>query len=236
MDKEFEVDLESGVVVSDEDSSNTPDSGVKRQGKTLITKLYGGFADGLIKADDRVSCGVASNTHGVSPHNVKVLDGEVVVDHVEKTAVKEKRKKSSNKKASKPPRPPKGPSLDAADQKLVKEISELAMLKRARLERMKALKKMKAAKASSNGNMFAMVFTILFCLVIIFQGISSGRNSPLNFQGSPASTGTTEGGLISVQLYPNPPASISNGPGSESPNMVEQVAGSDPPQKLRSAG
>jgi hypothetical protein len=60
--------------------------------------------------------------------------------------------------------------LDAADQKLIKEISELAMLKRARIERMKALKKVKATKASSNSNLFAMVFTILFCLVILFQG------------------------------------------------------------------
>lgn len=170
--KEFEVDLESGVVVSsDEDSSNTPVSGAKRQGKTLLNKFCGGVVGGLIKADDSVGCGHASNTNGVLHHNVKVLDGEEVVDHVKKTAVKEKRKKSNNKKPPKPPRPPRGPSLDAADQKLIKEISEIAMLKRARTERMKALKKVKVAKtSSSNSNVFAMVFTILFCLVIIFQG------------------------------------------------------------------
>lgn len=170
--KEFEVDLESGAVVSsDEDSSNTSVSGAKRQGKTLLTKFCGGIVDGLIKADDSVGCGHAPNTNGISHHNVMVVDGDEVVDHVKKTAVKEKRKKSSNKKPPKPPRPPRGPSLDAADQKLIREISEIAMLKRARTERMKAMKKMKAAKtSSSNSNVFAMVFTILFCLVIIFQG------------------------------------------------------------------
>ncbi|KAF3456381.1 hypothetical protein FNV43_RR01031 [Rhamnella rubrinervis] len=233
--KEFEVDLESGVVgSSDEDSSNTPASSAKGQSKTLLTKFCGGIVDGLIKVDDSVGCGHASNTNGISHHNVMVLDGDEVVDHVKKTAVKEKRKKSSNKKPPKPPRPPRGPSLDAADQKLIKEISEIAMLKRARTERMKALKKMKAAKtSSSNSNVFAMVFTILFCLVIIFQGISSRRSSTLSFQGSPVSSGATEDGLISVQFYSNPSASTPHGPGSESPNLMEQVAGSDPPEKLR---
>ncbi|KAL5541496.1 hypothetical protein UlMin_009206 [Ulmus minor] len=231
-DKGFEVDLESGLVVSDEDLSTTSVSGSKRQAKTLVSKFCGGFVD-----DGMSCCDLSSN--GVSPESVevatnKISEGEGTPDQAGKKVVKEKRKKTSNKKAPKPPRPPRGPSLDAADQKLIREISELAMLKRARTERMKALKKMKAAKASSSSsNLFAMVFTFLFCLVIIFQGISS-RSSPENFQGPPISGGATEGGsLISVQIYPNPSASISNGPGSESPNIVEQVAGSDPPEKLR---
>ncbi|XP_024030736.1 uncharacterized protein LOC21388071 [Morus notabilis] len=238
-DTGFGVDLESGVLTSEEELSSILVSGSKR---TLVSKLCGGLVDGLIKAEDGVSgcCGNVSSPNGVSPESVKVvgankmLDGEeAAAGHLEKTPVKEKRKKTSNKKALKPPRPPRGPSLDAADQKLVREISELAMLKRARIERMKAVKKMKAAKASSSSsNIFAMVFTVIFCLVIFFHGMSCGR-SPQSFQGPSVSAGSTEGGLISVQFYPIPSASIPNGPGSESPNLVEQVAGSDLREKLR---
>lgn len=177
-DKEPEVDLENGLVVCDEDLSNTPVSGTKRQGKTLLGKFCEGF--GLIKADGRqISCEVYSTTEFVPPENVKVatckmLEANEAVDDIEKTSRKEKRKKTSNKKPPKPPRPPTGPSLDVTDQKLIREISELAILKRARVERMKALKKMKAAKtSSSNSSMFAMVFTILFFLVLIFHGNSS---------------------------------------------------------------
>lgn len=97
------------------------------------------------------------------------------MDSAERKVVKENRKKTStNKKASKPPRPPRGPSLDAADQKLIREIAESAMLKRIRIERVKALKKMKATKpsSSSNNSLFAMIFTIIFCLVIVLQGIN----------------------------------------------------------------
>lgn len=171
------VDLESGVLTSEGELSSILVSGSKR---TLVSKLCGGLVDGLIKAEDGVSgcCGNVSSSNGVSPESVKVvgankmLEGEeAAAGHLEKTPVKEKRKKTSNKKAPKPPRPPRGPSLDAADQKLVREISELAMLKRARIERMKAVKKMKAAKASSSSsNIFAMVFTVIFCLVIFFHG------------------------------------------------------------------
>ncbi|KAM6544986.1 hypothetical protein CsatB_025722 [Cannabis sativa] len=233
------VDLELGVLTSEEEFNTTPVSGSKQQAKTLIAKFCGGFVDGLIKAEDGVSCGNVSYDNGVSLESVKVtdkmLDGEDTNGHPEKTSsVKEKRKKGSNYKPSKPPRPPRGPSLDAADQKLIREISELAMLKRARAERMKALKKMKAAKSSSSSsNLFAMVFTILFFLVILFHGISS-RSSTESLQGPSMSAGATEGGgLISVQFYPIPSASIPNVSGSESPNMVEQIAGAEPQEKPR---
>lgn len=80
-------------------------------------------------------------------------------------------KKPESTRPSKPPRPPRGPSLDAADMMLVKEISELAILKRKRIERMKTLRKVKREKPSSiNSSLFAMVVTILFLVVIIFQG------------------------------------------------------------------
>lgn len=83
-----------------------------------------------------------------------------------------KKLKKNARKPPKPPRPPKGPLiLDAADRKLVRELAELAMRKRARVERIKALKKMKAAKVSSlNSGLSAMVVTLIFFLVITFQG------------------------------------------------------------------
>ncbi|KAL0299851.1 UNVERIFIED_CONTAM: hypothetical protein Scaly_2569100 [Sesamum calycinum] len=120
---------------------------------------------------------LADRENSVSPSsNVKILAG-ISPDSGKKTK-KEKRFSMSAKKPPKPPRPPRGLSLDAADQKLIKEISELARIKRARIERMKVLKRMKAAKvssasASSSGNLIAMLFTILFCIVIIFQGNAS---------------------------------------------------------------
>ncbi|KAL3634666.1 hypothetical protein CASFOL_021720 [Castilleja foliolosa] len=136
---------------------------------------------------------------------------------------KEKRFSMGAKKPPKPPRPPRGLSLDAADQKLIREISELAMLKRARIERMKALKKMKAAKAaaggsgSSNGNFIAMVFTILFCVVIIFQGCNPSRILPSNSSVddiviSPTPIGAREGNIVGVVDQPN--ISSTNAPAS----------------------
>ncbi|KAJ9154627.1 hypothetical protein P3X46_027946 [Hevea brasiliensis] len=234
-ERDFEVDLENGVQASDEDQSKDSISGVKKQSKELLAKICAIFADGAMKSEDELNlCPHAPNSNGVSVEQVN-LDGEKTVDHVEKKVVKEKRKKMRIKKASKPPRPPRGPSLDAADQMLIKEITELAMLKRARAERMKALKKMKAAKASSsNSNVFAMVFTIIFCLVIIFQAMSS-RVTPVNVQGSPLSTETAESGLITVRYFGNPSASNPSEHSSESPHSIKPIAGFDPPENLRRA-
>lgn len=230
-ERNYEVDIESGCSVSEESSSEETSPGVRIQAKVLLGKICSRFVDGLMKGEERVGglCGNVLNVNGVSVEKV-----EESKDDEGKKAVKEKRKKSSNKKPPKPPKPPRGPSLDAADQKLIKEISEIAMLKRARIERMRALKKMKAVKqSSSNINLFAMVFTVIFCLVIIFQGMSSS-GTPVSFQGSPMSTGLTEGGLISVQFSGNP-LSDPNGPGSGSPNLVEEVVGSGPQEKLNTA-
>ncbi|KAF9674296.1 hypothetical protein SADUNF_Sadunf10G0112700 [Salix dunnii] len=230
-DRDFEVDLESGVRNIVEDSNYDASSGVKTPSKSLLAKVCWAFADGKANGEERVNlCGNVSNPGGGSADHAK-LEGQMSVDQVEKKIVEEKRKKTSNKK---PPRPPRGPSLDAADQKLIKEISELAMLKRARIERMKALKKVKATKASSNSNLFAMVFTILFCLVILFQGMPS-RTASTNSLGSPLSSETADNSLISVQYFGNPSSSESNGPGFGSPNFIESVAGSDPPRNPRRA-
>lgn len=83
----------------------------------------------------------------------------------------ERHRKTNSRNSLKPPRPPKGPSLDAADQKLVREIVELARKKRARIEQIKAAKKTKASKSSSvQSGISAMIITLLFFCVIIFQG------------------------------------------------------------------
>ncbi|CAM8895995.1 unnamed protein product [Rhodiola kirilowii] len=92
--------------------------------------------------------------------------------------VKDKNKKINSKRPPKPPRPPKGPALDASDLKLIRELSELALERRMRIERMKDLKKMRASKAaSSNSSSVALIVTVLFCLIILFQGFSSRSGS-----------------------------------------------------------
>ncbi|KAI4338564.1 hypothetical protein MLD38_023608 [Melastoma candidum] len=140
-------------------------------------------------------------------------------------AGKENRKKSSNKKALKPPRPPRSPSLDAADQKLVKEIAELVMLKRARLERMKALKNEKNAKAASSGsrgNALALVFTVVFILVMVIQGCSPSTTVPVTTsEGPPKAAGSVDEGVISSQYNRSMLARYRNGPDTLS--LVEQV-------------
>ncbi|KAE9594890.1 hypothetical protein Lalb_Chr18g0058621 [Lupinus albus] len=240
MDKDIEVDLESGMPLIGDDSNKVSTPGTSNRGKTLLSKISGGFVGGSVNSDHGSSlCSNESNLNEVSVDVMQETNkpkmGQDSVRHAEKLPVKEKRKKGNNKKAARPPRPPQPPTLDAADRKLMREISELAMLKRARVERMKALKKMRAAKSSSSSSSitWAMIFTAVFVVVIIIQGLSSGKNSGASFEGSPLSTSGTEGGLISVQYQLNPSASDSDAPGSESHNFVEKIAGSDLPEKLR---
>ncbi|KAB2014942.1 hypothetical protein ERO13_D09G241900v2 [Gossypium hirsutum] len=231
-DKDLELGIENGVIVNargeKEDYSISPISDISRP----VVKVKGGLADDRVSlSGDVSSCGsvCVENPNG---------DGK---DAKENRLAKEKRKSLGYKKPPKPPRPPRAPSLDAADQKLIKEIAELARLKRARL---KALKKMKATKgmgttsSNSTNNMLAAVFTVIFCIVMIFQGMSSG-NRPTSFQGSPVLAGarTVKGGLISVQFSGKQSANIPNQPDSGSPYLVEQVAGLDPWEKpKRSSG
>ncbi|XP_042517831.1 uncharacterized protein LOC122091766 isoform X2 [Macadamia integrifolia] len=180
-ERDLLVDLESGGTTSVE-GNEEPSAGVK-QTKKLLGRVWNGFVnyDGAIKGEDGMILVNGSSSVDFCPENPEMLTDKKSGEEEplvlgEKKVVKEKRKKT--KKPPKPPRPPRGPSLDAADMKLVREISELAMLKRARIERMKALKKMKAAKATSpSGSLCAMVITILFCLVIIFQGFLGSRVS-----------------------------------------------------------
>ncbi|KAM0830584.1 hypothetical protein ACQ4PT_066090 [Festuca glaucescens] len=115
----------------------------------------------------------------------------------------EKAKKKRSKKPPRPPRPPTVLPLDASDQKLLNELNELALLKRARIERMKALKKMKNAKHSSTSNFCPMIVTIIFCLVILWQGFFSRQASGVSFHGSPESSVREHNSLISIRFYKN---------------------------------
>uniref|UniRef100_A0A7N0T6R6 Transmembrane protein n=1 Tax=Kalanchoe fedtschenkoi TaxID=63787 RepID=A0A7N0T6R6_KALFE len=183
---------------------------------------------GSVNGDDQATlCGILVNSDVDSVENFVINTKLEGTDSAEKKLVKEKRKKS-NKKAPKPPRPPRGPSLDAADQKLIREIAELTMLKRIRTERIKALKKMKTAKTTSPTNtLFATIFTVLFCFVLLLQGISSRTSTHASHDVSTSSS-TPEPGLISVQYVWKASATDSSIPASGSPSLVEQVSGQDP--------
>ncbi|XP_039064447.1 uncharacterized protein LOC120209527 isoform X2 [Hibiscus syriacus] len=223
--------LDSGVCSMDEMASRFTDlelgleNEVTTVGQLLLAKVVeGGSTEG---SDNRASLsGGASNSGRVNAENsqsMKSMDvkGQDSKDVKQNMLVKEKLKSLGHKKPSKPPRPPRAPSLDAADLKLIREIAELAKLKRARIERMKALKKSNAASAakptsSSSSNMFAMVFTVIFCLVILFQGMSPG-GTPTSYQGSPLPAAAVEGSPNSLQLSGNLSASFRDQAHSASP-------------------
>ncbi|GMJ14058.1 hypothetical protein like AT3G17120 [Hibiscus trionum] len=212
-DKDLEFDLENGVAVNGRGDFEVP----------------------LLSGDVSSCGGVYVESLQEVPSTGSNKDGKE-----SRLVLKEKRSSLGHKKPPKPPRPPRASSLDAADQKLIKEIAELARLKRARIERIKALKKMKAAEGttSHSNNMLATVFTVIFCIVLIFQGMSSGGR-PTSYRGShvPARAGAVNRGLILVQFSGKPSAGIPNQPDSESPYLVEHVAGLYAREKLkRSSG
>ncbi|KAK6937250.1 hypothetical protein RJ641_030758 [Dillenia turbinata] len=245
-EKEFELDLESGGTTS-EDVTKVGSVSGSRQPKKLLSKVVSGVLnfDGRVDDESGVnSSGSSSNLGVLAEENVELLidkssGGEESREQLalmEKKCMKERCKRTNPRKPAKPPRPPRGPTLDAADQKFVREMSELAMKKRARIERMKALKKMKAAKSSSSdGSLSAMIITVLFFLIILFQefrngllfaGIRSRSNLTVTFHGSPESAATTRG-FVTVHYFSTPAANESHGPGSVSPSLVKQVSGSD---------
>lgn len=101
--------------------------------------------------------------------------------------------KPSGKKPPKPPRAPRSltsAATDTSKEKLMKGISDIALLRKAKLERIRSLKKKQAAKAkASNANVWALVFTLCFCLIMIVQGIfSQGNASPQISPGAPMQT------------------------------------------------
>ncbi|KAF9620946.1 hypothetical protein IFM89_015343 [Coptis chinensis] len=258
------VDLESGGTTSEEEGNVESVITGARQKKKYLGRVWSGVinVDGLIKDEYGVR---ASNS--VLNFSEKSSGSEENVGLMGKKSVKEKRKKTGSKKPPKPPRPPGGPSLDAADQKLVREISELAMLKRARVERMKAQKKMKAAKAlsssssSSSSSLCALVVTVLFCLVILFQGniaaplfcrrvrialrkslysdfcrrfVAIGLFSRSNSHASfegSPESARATRGPLISVQYYKNPAAGNINPSSESPNLAEQISRSDPQEE-----
>ncbi|OAY48886.1 uncharacterized protein LOC110616084 isoform X3 [Manihot esculenta] len=227
-DSEHEVDLESGGTTSEEDGTYDLVS-ANRQTKKLLNSDWSGplSFDGL---------GNSSKFGGDADENVEFLldrnsegeDGLQQIPFVNKKHLEQKKKKKNSRKAPKPPRPPKGPLLDAADQKLVQEITELAMRKRARIERIRVLKKMREAKSSSwNSTLYAMAFTVVFFLILVFQGICSRNSGSMYLGWSPEPAVTASEDLISVQFYKNS-AYEGDGPGSSSPSLAGgQVSGSE---------
>ncbi|KAK9080039.1 hypothetical protein SSX86_001714 [Deinandra increscens subsp. villosa] len=218
IDEEFVTDLENG---------------------SLEQKEFRKLCDQFMYVDDSVVklsiIDPATVKNGCAENILKVvIDSQMEGEKAEgKKMGKEKRKKASSaKKPPKPPRPPRGFSLDAADQKFIKEIAELAMIKRARITRMKALKQKKALKASSSsssssmsGSLFAMLFTVIFVLMIVLQG-TSYRSSGVTSQRSPQTAQTNENGLVFIQEQLNPSASDYILPHSKSSILSQKITGS----------
>lgn len=226
--RELEVDLESGGTTNEEDKMRDPIS-ANGQTKTILKRACTGPVGfhGLANSSN-FSHLATDNVELLIDNNSEGEEGKQNITFVDRKDVVEKRIKKNLKKPPKPPRPPKGLSLDAADQKLMKEITELAMRKRARIETLKALKKMRAAKTSSwSSSLSAMVITIVFCLIIIYQGISSRYSGSLALKGSPEPAVGTGEALIAVQLYKNNVAYESDESGSRSSVLAgRQVSGS----------
>ncbi|KAL9237491.1 hypothetical protein vseg_012030 [Gypsophila vaccaria] len=189
------------------------------------------LSDMSMRHDERGMLSVGSSSDDDSESvrlivvNKKVEEGKES-GGFERKVVKEKAVAMSAKKPPKPPRPPRGLSLDSADQKLIRELHELARLKRARVERMKALKKSKEAKAASSKNqLFATLLTVLFCLVLFLQGISSRASKASSVQGPTFSSELAGQHNNIFDRHPPLGSSATNHNGS--PRLVEQVSGVD---------
>ncbi|KAI6674524.1 hypothetical protein NL676_002430 [Syzygium grande] len=180
----------------------------------LARSLGGSLSiDRSIKSEPERSVELCSTSSvgEVSNENLEVLvdrkSRESSQEHVpflDKKYMNEKRPTTNSRKPPKPPRPPKGPALHAADQKFVKDIAEVATRKRTRIERIKALRKNKAANASassSSSSLTAMIITLLFFVIIVFQGMRS--KSRVGFQDSLEPALTTNEELMSVQHNKN---------------------------------
>ncbi|KAK8532613.1 hypothetical protein V6N13_131927 [Hibiscus sabdariffa] len=233
-ERDIEVDLESGGTTSEDERTNGNVSSIlqpKRNLSGVWSDLWS--FDRIVKGESGInSCSSSSSLGGVEGENVEFLmdknsEGEENHELVALAEnLREAKWKKNTRKPPKPPRPPKGPLLDAADQKLVREIADLAMRKRARMKQIKTMKRMKEEKASSSStSLYAMVITVLFCFVILFQGICSRHGASVMSEGSPApSIGSSEG-LISVQFYKSFP--MTGNRGHVLPGLLEeQLSGS----------
>ncbi|KAL6504981.1 hypothetical protein OROGR_024798 [Orobanche gracilis] len=214
-EKEIIVDIEIGESSHVAHANSGPVSGNKWR-KISLNKLF----SGVLGLNGPAYGGPTKKSDSISSESVeypnKTATGWLVVKNhkpnpnVERDDADERKKA---KKAHKPPQPPRGPSLDAADMRLIKEISKIAMKKRERVERINALKKMKTTRlpsssssspssslSSSGSTISAMVITVLFFLVIIFQGLGSSTSSNMRLMGAPQPEPETRG-LTPVQFY-----------------------------------
>ncbi|KAL0459792.1 UNVERIFIED_CONTAM: hypothetical protein Slati_0606400 [Sesamum latifolium] len=220
--KDVVVDIESGEASHGANVKRDP---VSSKAKKSLNRLVGGIlgynrsaeSEASVKADAISAGGLVEDPHEttalLADNNPGRQPSQGLLPPIEKDHEKERQKAGKVKRAPKPPRPPKGPSLDAADMRLIKEISKIAMKKRERIERLKAYKKMKAARLpptsssssssfspSSGGTISAMVITILFILVLIFQGLGSLSSSNLALKEAPQPAPETTD-LSPIQLY-----------------------------------
>ncbi|KAL6515726.1 hypothetical protein OROHE_018416 [Orobanche hederae] len=177
-DIDLDIDLESGETTSGTDSSTS-----QVLSCTNSENLLGRIRSGFMNSESQ--CESAKGGDCSCSYDKLMISDEIttkkkeqfgkyregMITFVNKTMNEEKSKKKNDAKPSKPPRPPKGPSLDASDMKLLKEITVLN-LKRKRMERRRTMKKIAKDKASSwnSSTLFACSVTIIFLLVIIFQG------------------------------------------------------------------
>ncbi|XP_006654005.1 uncharacterized protein LOC102705341 [Oryza brachyantha] len=203
-DQDALIDLESGnnIVVGEHNNGEDANFVVAQERTAAWNGVMG--TNGSCLKDDKnqhMCCCPASPDAAAKNGDDRKSDGEEKLGLLDSSGG-EKTKKKRSKKPPRPPRPPTPTPLDVSDQKLLNELSELAILKRARIERMKALKKMKNAKqGSSSSNLFPLIITIIFCLVILWQGFFSRTGSAVSFHGSPESSVRAHSSLISIRFY-----------------------------------
>uniref|UniRef100_A0A0D9WCD8 Uncharacterized protein n=1 Tax=Leersia perrieri TaxID=77586 RepID=A0A0D9WCD8_9ORYZ len=232
-DRDALIDLESGNNVVVVEHNNGVDANfVVAQERTAPNCAWNAAmgTNGCLKDDmnQHMCCCPPSPDSAAKNGDDRKSDGEEKLGPLD-TSGGEKTKKKRSKKPPRPPRPPTPTPLDVSDQKLLNELSELAILKRARIERMKALKKMKNAKqGSSSSNLFPLVITIIFCLVILWQGFFSRTGPSVSFHGSPESSVRAHSSLISIRFYKNnhsnsrPDESMSAAPrNAETPSRLD---------------
>ncbi|XP_057841346.2 uncharacterized protein LOC131051019 isoform X2 [Cryptomeria japonica] len=184
------VDLESGKEIS---GANGCDNSFWGSAKRLFRRALDSFVPGDLSqsfngstktvgstfrlcksASDLRKSGIAYLSqksecdNGGNPRNTEVLSsGKLRNGNVNNI-------KANSKKPPRPPRPPKPAktTVDPSKERLVK-----AILRRARLERMITLKKKQIARSkSSNSSVWALAFTLCFCVIMILQGMFSQGN------------------------------------------------------------
>jgi hypothetical protein len=175
--KDALIDLESGSCNLVSELSNGVDaSSTVGQARTAHNGTWNGSmgANEGVRGDGSPHMGSsppASDASSTKNGDDRKSEGDEKLGLLDSSGA-EKTKKKRSKKPPRPPRPPTPTPLDISDQKLLNELNEIAVLKRARIERMKALKKMKNAKeGSSSTNLCPLIITIIFCVVILWQGI-----------------------------------------------------------------